>query len=101
MIFFLAKMFEDKYLELFISALNPLCFEADRFKQRSAVESLAGLLRGIKHWKPSPTKNVWAWFMERLPTIFAQIRPDTNTMWESFFNVTSFFSSAVLPVFLF
>lgn len=81
-------MFEDKYVNRMIDSIEPLYTESDRYKQRAGMEAIAGLLRGSKHWYPSANNLLWSWFMERLPVIFTQIKPDTTGMWESFFDVS-------------
>lgn len=42
----LAKMFEGKKLDEFLSVIDTLLWEPDKYKQRAAAEFLAGLLRG-------------------------------------------------------
>ena len=44
-----AKMVEGDKLEELLNVVDPLLEESDRFKQRSAAEMLAGLLRGKRN----------------------------------------------------
>lgn len=39
---------------------------------------------------------MWDWFTPRLPEIFAKLTLDTNTIWESFVNVSVIHASEVL-----
>jgi proteasome activator subunit 4 len=101
-----AKTFEDDYLDTILSGIEPLISDSDRFKQRACAEVLLGLLRGkvavsstfqflhafpgSKHWPKPKWEKLWSWTLERMDTIFAQIKPDTIQFWESVFMVSVF-----------
>lgn len=73
--------------------------DSDKFKQRAGGEVLTGLVRGMyswpcnsqltygrvgsKHWTRSSSDQLWAWVTGRLDRIFAEIKPDTLTFWET------------------
>jgi hypothetical protein len=100
-----AKMFEVEVVSGLLGVLDPLLSDSDKFKQLAGAEILTGLLRGkhrypllqisfndhnlsgSKHWPRSLSDKVWAWTALRLDLIFAQIKPDTLTIWEGFFKV--------------
>ncbi|KAL6304169.1 ARM repeat-containing protein [Sparassis latifolia] len=82
----LAKMFEHEALDAMLSVIDPLLMDVDRFKQRSGAEMLTGLLRGSKHWPKRRSDQLWAWMADRLKVIYAQMKPDTMTFWESLFS---------------
>lgn len=84
----IAKTFEDRHLQDILTAVEPLWSDSDRYKQRAAAEFIAGLLRGSKHWPTSASDRLWAWFTERLPSIFNQMKPDTVGFWETLFSVS-------------
>jgi proteasome activator subunit 4 len=103
-----AKTFEDDYLDTILSGIEPLITDSDRFKQRACAEVLLGLLRGkvvvsstirslrvllgSKHWPKQKWEKLWSWTLQRMDTIFAQIKPDTIQFWESVFMVSVFVS---------
>lgn len=74
-------------MEELLALIEPLYADADRFKQRAAAEVIAGLLRGSKHWREHAREKVWSWFVQRMDSIFAQIKPDTLSFWEIAFHV--------------
>lgn len=82
-----AKTFERKHLKELLAIIEPLYSDSDRFKQRAAAEVIAGLLRGSKHWRKPDREEVWSWFVQRVDSIFAQIKPDTLSFWEIAFHV--------------
>lgn len=82
-------MFEDKHVQQILSSAEPLLFDTDRYKQRAAAEVLAGVLRGSKHWVRPARESLWAWMMQRVDGIYAQLKPDTIGFWEEFFEVRS------------
>jgi hypothetical protein len=43
-------MFEHQILDALLTVVEPLIMDTDRFRQRSAVEILAGLLRGAQYF---------------------------------------------------
>ena len=88
-----AKMFEAAHLDNLLTAIDPLWKDADRHKQRAAAECLLGLLRGSKHWSKDNLEKLWGWLESRLDKIFAQLKPDTITFWDSMFHVSQFLSS--------
>ena len=45
---FSAKIFGDEGLDNILEVIDPLLFDADKYKQRAGAEILAGVLRG-KH----------------------------------------------------
>ncbi|KAK7468647.1 Proteasome activator BLM10 [Stygiomarasmius scandens] len=82
----LAKIFEEDILDALTETMEPIICDLDRFKQRAAGEILTGLLRGSKHWQPKALDRLWAWTTNHLDRIFAQIKPDTLSFWESVFS---------------
>ncbi|KAF9459432.1 hypothetical protein BDZ94DRAFT_1312356 [Collybia nuda] len=82
----LAKMFGAETLEGILSAIDPLLSDIDKFKQRAGAEILSGILRGSKHWPKPLSDRLWSWTTNRLDRIFAQIKPDTLSFWEGFFQ---------------
>lgn len=102
-----AKIFGAEALEGILAAIDPLLSDADKFKQRAGAEILSGILRGeyrsataltffiyttqgSKHWPKLLSDRLWQWTTSRLDRIFAQIKPDTLSFWEGFFQVASF-----------
>lgn len=81
-------MFEEKYLERILFAIEPAISNPDRFKQRAGAELIAGLLRGAKHWRKDSSTKLWDWFMMRIGQIFAQMKLDTVRFWESLFHAS-------------
>jgi proteasome activator subunit 4 len=75
------------YVSRLLSVAGTLISEPDKFKQRAGAEMLTGLLRGIKHWAPQSSDQVWNWTKSRLDIIHAQIKPDTSSMWQCVFHV--------------
>jgi proteasome activator subunit 4 len=61
--------------------------DGDKFKQRAGVEMLLGYLRGAKHWSFASRDKLLDWVMQRLPKYYSLIKPDTRTLWDSFFHV--------------
>lgn len=106
-------MFGAEALEGILAAIDPLLSDADKFKQRAGAEILSGVLRGecrphqhrlffiyaiqgSKHWPKPLSDRLWLWTTSRLDRIFAQIKPDTLSFWEGFFQVASFsFNSSI------
>ncbi|THV06075.1 hypothetical protein K435DRAFT_712109 [Dendrothele bispora CBS 962.96] len=82
----LAKIFEGEILDALTETIEPIICDQDRFKQRAAGEILTGLLRGSKHWQPKALQRLWSWTTDHLDRIFAQIKPDTLSFWESVFS---------------
>ena len=81
-------MFEAAHLQNLLSALEPLWEDPDKYRQRAAAECLLGLVRGSKHWSKESLASLWEWFEPRLDRIFAQLKPDTVTFWDSMFHVS-------------
>ncbi|KAF8898414.1 hypothetical protein BD779DRAFT_1607229 [Infundibulicybe gibba] len=82
----LAKMFLSGGFDRVLVVIEPLLCDPDKFKQRAGAEILTGLLRGSKHWQTSESEKLWQWTVSRLDQIFAQIKPDTLSFWESVFT---------------
>ena len=81
-------MFDSAHLQNLLSAIEPLWQDADKYKQRAAAECMLGLVRGSKHWSKESLEMLWGWFGPRLDKIFAQLKPDTVTFWDSMFHVS-------------
>lgn len=81
----LAKMFEHEVVDAILSVMDPLLSDSDKFKQRAGGEFLTGLIRGAKHWPKHASDKLWTWVRSRLDRIFAEIKPDTLTLWETSF----------------
>lgn len=99
-------MQEREGLDDILAAIDPLLSDSDKFKQRGGAEILAGVLRGAwircaslvigindkltgsKHWSRATSDKLWSWTAQRLDRMFGQIKPDTLTFWESFFQVS-------------
>jgi proteasome activator subunit 4 len=100
-----AKIFQHEVFDAITPVMDPLIVDSDKFKQRAGGEFLVGLLRGnryhsycflsscidhalgAKHWPKTPSDRLWAWTTSRLDRIFAQIKPDTLSFWETAFSV--------------
>lgn len=100
-----AKMFEHEVVDAILSVMDPLLSDSDKFKQRAGGEFLTGLIRGkllfsccadnvtpifckgAKHWPKHASDKLWTWVRSRLDRIFAEIKPDTLTLWETSFAV--------------
>ncbi|KAJ3537454.1 hypothetical protein NMY22_g5581 [Coprinellus aureogranulatus] len=74
------------YVSRLLNVTSALISDPDKYRQRAGAEMLTGLLRGIKHWAPQSSDQVWKWLGSRLDIIYAQIRPDTSTIWQCVFH---------------
>ncbi|KAF9270517.1 hypothetical protein L218DRAFT_889040 [Marasmius fiardii PR-910] len=82
----LAKMSGGEILDHLMKVIEPLISDSDKYKQRAGGEFWTGLLRGSKHWPPPESQRLWQWTSTRLPTIFANIKPETLVFWETVFS---------------
>jgi proteasome activator subunit 4 len=82
-----AKFFGDKHFDIAMPIIDQLCTDSDKFRQRAGAEMLLGYLRGSKHWSTESRRKLMRWAMDRLPTVFDLIKPDTRILWDSFFHV--------------
>ncbi|KAF9015006.1 hypothetical protein BDQ17DRAFT_1418131 [Cyathus striatus] len=82
-IYLSALLFEDAQLEHFLSSLDPLISDSDKYKQRAGAEALVGIVRGSKHWLRSSSEKLWAWMTQRLNRILIQIKPETMQLWDA------------------
>lgn len=87
---FIANLFGcGDYVSRLLGVTNALIPDLDKFRQRAGAELLTGLLRGVKHWAPQSSDQVWNWLSGRLSVIYAQIKPDTSTLWQCVFHVST------------
>jgi proteasome activator subunit 4 len=102
-----AKMSQGVGFENILNSVEPLLWDADRFKQRAGAEMLAGITRGMttvalikfeyglatdklgaKNWPKQWSDQLWSWVISRLDRIYASIKPDTIGFWETTFTVS-------------
>jgi len=106
------QVFEDAACEFVLPAVDSLLADkSDRHKQRAAGELIGGapsilslrlldrkaddlllsvplapratgMVRGSKHWSLKKQGALWAWLTPKLPSIFAGVTPETQTVWE-------------------
>ncbi|KAF8922284.1 armadillo-type protein [Mucidula mucida] len=79
----LAKMYPYEVLAPIFENMESLLSDSDKYKQRAGGEVLTGLVRGCKHWTKTSSEKLWAWIRSRLDIIFAEIKPETLTFWET------------------
>jgi proteasome activator subunit 4 len=87
-----------------LSYIEDILFDDDKYKQRAAAEVLAGVITGTdidlnlvgillrkssgsRHWPQPEVDALWDWVMKHIDRIFAQIKPDTASFWDSIFVV--------------
>jgi proteasome activator subunit 4 len=97
-----------------LSQIEDILFDDDKYKQRAAAEVLAGVITGTdtvlhliaallrrssgsRHWPQPEVDALWGWVMERIDRIFAQIKPDTASFWDTIFVVWIYVSINVTP----
>jgi proteasome activator subunit 4 len=90
----ICEIYGSEFFDAICEAVEPLWKDENRFKQRACLEIFSGLIAGSKHWGPEATEALWKWIMDRWPTIYANIKPDT-LFWETIISVrlVSFHSS--------
>ncbi|KAJ3305761.1 hypothetical protein HDU76_004956 [Blyttiomyces sp. JEL0837] len=78
-----ATQFQDLFVETAIRpAVQSLAADvADKSKQRSAAELLAGLIRGSKHWPLSKLETLWSWVLPVLASAFVNATPESIGYW--------------------
>ncbi|KAJ3111455.1 hypothetical protein HDU96_005688 [Phlyctochytrium bullatum] len=81
----LFAQFEDRFLDAFVAAVEPLLLDfADKSRQKAACELVAGLVRATKHWTGAKRRRVWEWIGPVLPRIFQGITVETMGYWGDF-----------------
>lgn len=90
----ICEIYGSEFFEPICEAVEPLWRDENRFKQRACLEIFSGLISGSKHWGPVATEALWKWFMERWPTIYQNIKPDT-LFWETIISVSLAFRLSV------
>ncbi|EFI28574.1 hypothetical protein CC1G_13601 [Coprinopsis cinerea okayama7 len=78
----LSKFYGDALLPKVLEEADSLVVDADKFKQRAGAEFVLSVLRGSKHWPTKSSAPLWKWLEGKLDAIFAQIKPDTLSLWE-------------------
>ncbi|XP_076463728.1 proteasome activator complex subunit 4B-like [Babylonia areolata] len=89
----LFRNFGDSCLEVFKPHLERLVRDTSHDKhdssQRCAMEVLAGLIRGSKHWPFEKIKEMWDWLLPLLTFIRNNITIETQDDWGTFFSTLS------------
>ncbi|PVG02608.1 hypothetical protein CPB86DRAFT_822639 [Serendipita vermifera] len=81
----ICEIYGAEFFKPICDAVEPLWQDENRFKQRACLEVFSGLVAGSKHWNKEETAALWEWIMERWPTIYQNLKPDT-LFWESFIS---------------
>jgi hypothetical protein len=67
-----------------------MCAMTDKVEaQNCAAEILAGLSRGLKHWRGEETSAVWEWLLPLLRTTLPSITNDSVEAWSMFSHYTA------------
>ncbi|KAK3093564.1 hypothetical protein FSP39_017345 [Pinctada imbricata] len=86
------RNFGDTFLEEFKSKIETLLEDMSpscESKHRCAMEILAGIIRGSKHWPYEKTKALWDWASVIIADILKKMTPETQKDWGTFFTVIS------------
>ncbi|KAI8849542.1 hypothetical protein BC829DRAFT_442956 [Chytridium lagenaria] len=83
----LASQYEDRFLDAFVGAVEPMLLEfGDRWKQKAACEMVAGLVRGMKHWTRTRRGRVWGWLTPLLGRALQGVTVETLGYWGEFIS---------------
>lgn len=89
----LFRNFGDSCLEVFKPHLERLVRDTSHDKhdssQRCAMEVLAGLIRGTKHWPYEKIQEMWNWLLPLLSFVRSNITIETQDDWGTFFSTLS------------
>ncbi|XP_064602863.1 proteasome activator complex subunit 4-like [Liolophura sinensis] len=85
------RNFGDMFLEKFKPGVERLVTDRSHEKhessQRCAMEVLAGIIRGSKHWPYDKLRPMWDWAGDILKKALVNITVETMDDWGSFFSV--------------
>ncbi|PVD25485.1 hypothetical protein C0Q70_13141 [Pomacea canaliculata] len=89
----LFRNYGDSFLEVFKPHLERLVWDTSHnhhdSSQRCAMEIIAGLVRGTKHWPYEKIEKMWAWLIPLLSFALNNITIETLDDWGTFFTSIS------------
>ncbi|KAJ7327828.1 Proteasome activator complex subunit 4 [Desmophyllum pertusum] len=77
----LFRNFDDAFLDLVKPHLERLCIDRQESSQRCAVEIIAAVIRGCKHWKFERVENLWDFLVPLLRKALSVVNVETLEDW--------------------
>ncbi|XP_020605749.1 proteasome activator complex subunit 4-like [Orbicella faveolata] len=77
----LFRNFDDTFVDLIKPHLERLCIDPQESSQRCAVEIIAAVIRGCKHWKFEKVENLWDFLVPLLRKALSAVNVETLEDW--------------------
>ncbi|CAH3144364.1 unnamed protein product [Porites evermanni] len=77
----LFRNFDDTFFDLLKPHLERLCIDAQESSQRCAVEIIAAVIRGCKHWSYEKVENLWDFLLPLLRKALLAVNVETLEDW--------------------
>lgn len=77
----LFRNFDDAFLDLIKPHLERLCIDSQESSQRCAVEIIAAVIRGCRHWKFETLESLWDFLIPLLRKALSAVNVETLEDW--------------------